>query len=145
MSIIALASVYSRTASPIGPIPLDFYRMSDLCHAAHIRYDDKDIKQKDGTFTQHRVWRVVTDEVNPGKNPTMIQFKKFCMLLDWLMWKNPTLSRRELLEAAIVPQSRAESWQDMNDRLAKEGVQGYDTLRRKAKGKSQENVDAFDE
>lgn len=150
MSLPAILATRSQIFSPIGPIPMDFQRMGDLCRAAHIRYDDVDVVQKDGTTFKHRVWRVVADESQGRDNTTVTQFKKFCMLLDWLEWKHPGAGRNELLETAMVaPPDRGESWQNMNNRLAREGVPKYETLLKKEKkgkaGKAQEAVEVFDE
>ena len=139
-------SSHSHTASPVGPIPMDFQRMGDFCRAAHIRYNDQEITYKNGTMIKYRTWRVVSDDTEVGKRTTFTKFKKMCLLLDWLTWKYPDCLRNEILELAIVPSARQETWQDMNDRMAKEGVPGYDILMRKKKDKkSQESIDAFDE
>ena len=102
MSLTQVVSSRSRIASPFGTIPMDFPRMGDLCRVAHVRYDDKEVKDKDGSSLKYRVWRVVTDDGKAGENVTTTQFKKFCMLLDWLTWKHPSLSRNEILEMAIL-------------------------------------------
>lgn len=115
--------------SPIGNIPVDFVRHSDLCRAAFIRYHDSEVKNM-----KVRSWRIIVDGKTNGHH-------KFCLLLDFLAWKFPQWSRKDILEAAMtnsLPDCKrllAMRWQDFHNELAFLGVPNYQTLQSKNKHK----------
>ena len=123
-------------ATPIGQIPKGFPNVEGLCKAASIEYHD--LKLGDIAY---RGWSIVADK-EPAmdsrgrqKGSASRNFKKFCMLLDFIEHQHPDWTRESVLYAAINqsdPKHKslmAMSWQKMNDELAKMSLKSYEIVR----------------
>lgn len=147
MSLRSVIASRSLLFSPFGFVPPDYPRMGQLCRAAFVRYDDTEVPDPDGPTLKLRLWRIVADPAPHGMATAAKGHKKFCMLLDYIDHKNAPATRAELYDSALDGSwgyLTNLSWQDMNDELAKAGVPGYDTLKRKQKTAAK-MLDAFDD
>lgn len=115
----------SKACSPIGSISLDYMRMSELCRAANMRYND--ITVKHGVY---REWRIVSDPGSTGTQTSCRHHLKFCMLLDYIQSKYPKMSRKEVLNEAIdkkfVRKIADLPCNELRNEIANLGVQGYE-------------------
>lgn len=132
----------SLLGSPIGHIPLNYPRLSQLCKTASIRYRDETIRQGEERY-QYREWAVVGDAkpavdtrgITRGMGST--KFHQFCMLLDYLESENPKWSRAHVLDETIdrrLPNTAVlmkMPWRKMNDQLAVMGLKNYEILKSK--------------
>lgn len=134
------------TASPIGLIPKSYERLTDLCKKAHIRYNDE--KLEEGVY---RSWRVVPDDEPAYDRRGRVAgngtrgYSKFCMLLDYIEHLHPDYSRRQVLDSALDDDWKKfnlMSWSEMNNELAKRGVDGY-TIRKEKDKSVDETADSL--
>ena len=142
IAIEYLKSTYTNT--PIGFIPRDYSRFTELLRAASLRYTD--ITKKDVAY---RDWKVVGDE-KPATNRFGVvtgqgssKFRKFSMLLDLIRHQEPEFSAEQVYDAALsfsVPGTKKMmemTWQNMNNEMARLGVNGYEILQSKKKNSSE--------
>lgn len=113
------------TQSPIGAIPAAYNRMSELCRAAHIRYDENNFEG-----VNIRTWNIVYDKIGG----TCLGHKKFCMILDLIRHEHPDWTKESIFDASLSDEVyknyRKMDWKELNDKLAAINVRGYQKLKR---------------
>ena len=134
--------------SPIGHIPRDYPRIAQLLRIARVSCKDVSTvvfnkKTQQNETVEFRDWKIVCDE-KPAMNKKgdivgqgTGGHHKFCMLLDFIRHVFPEYNANQVYDESIdqlhpmCKKLMALNWQAMNDELARIGVHGYDTLKKK--------------